>query len=305
LRIPRFIIPGAVTGLDTALEVKNQEFAAVITSENPSHNSQSNNQSNDLTVAITGDDFNHLRNVLRLGVTDKVEIIFSDSGRSFLAEITQVENARAIAALQTELEAPELSALTLVVGICNPKTMDFIVEKSVELGVSKIVFYAGERSQEKLGKEKAEKKALSRSERFSRIAKAALKQSGFGTEPEITFEENLLGALSNLHSQQAPKADLELRLIGLAPSPLDKQLKNKDISNRQSGLTALTFRDYALENIKKNVDSYIVIGPEGGLADNELRQAEQFFYRGLSLGSKTLRTETAVIAACAILRTLN
>ena len=62
--------------------------------------------------------------------------------------------------------------------------------------------------------------------------------------------------------------------------------------------------DRAVENTSQSVDSYILIGPEGGLAPEEIELALSSGYQAASLGAVTLRVETAAVAACSIVSLL-
>ena len=144
--------------------------------------------------------------------------------------------------------------------------MEFIIQKTVELGVTKIVPVASKRCVVKLD----EKKARSKTERWRGIAEAAAKQSMRGIIPEIGevlgFEESLKYAES-----------LDMRLI---PYELASDFgRTRDI----------------IDSLKPDQSLAIFIGPEGGYAEEEIAAAEQSGVIPITLGRRILRTETAAM----------
>lgn len=108
---------------------------------------------------ITGPDVNHIKNVLRMKPGE--QILLSDGkGANCLCEITEIENSRVLARILPELvEDTELPVeVTLYQGLPKGDKMEFIIQKCVELGVSRIVPVEMARSVVKLDKKKEEAK---------------------------------------------------------------------------------------------------------------------------------------------------
>ena len=133
-------------------------------------------------AVITGPDVNHIKNVLRMKPGE--QILLSDGkGTNCLCEITEIENSRVLARILPELvEDTELPVeVTLYQGLPKGDKMEFIIQKCVELGVSRIVPVEMARSVVKLDKKKEEAKR----KRWQGISESAAKQSKRMIVPEI------------------------------------------------------------------------------------------------------------------------
>ena len=144
----------------------------------------------DKSIDITSEDVNHIKNVLRLKVND--EIIISDGrGRDYRCQISVMDHEKVVADILdvcdnfAELE----TGITLFQGFPKADKMEWIIQKTVELGVTRIVPVMTKRTVVKLDAKKAGKKT----ERYQAIALAAAKQSGRGIIPldmnMIPYEE--------------------------------------------------------------------------------------------------------------------
>ena len=158
--------------------------------------------------------------------------------------------------------------IILAQGLAKGEKMDFIIQKAVELGVSEIVPVAMEHSVVRLESEKAVKKA----ERWQKIAEAAAKQSKRDVIPIVqpvqTMEQMLA---NNACSCKLIAYECEDKL-GLKAA-LQKQQELKEV--------------------------LLIIGPEGGISEAELHQAQAAGAWGVSLGKRILRAETAALVAAA------
>ena len=131
---------------------------------------------------ITGPDVNHIKNVLRMKPGE--QILLSDGkGTNCLCEIAEIESSRVLARILPELvEDTELPVeVTLYQGLPKGDKMEFIIQKCVELGVSRIVPVEMARSVVKLDKKKEEAKR----KRWQGISESAAKQSKRMIVPEI------------------------------------------------------------------------------------------------------------------------
>ncbi len=220
---------------------------------------------------ITGADYNHIKNVLRMKKGD--EILVSLGGESHLCEIESLENETALAKiLQESYRSTELPVkLILFQGLPKADKMELIIQKTVELGISEIVPVEMNRCVVKLdGKKKAQKR-----ERWQSIAESAAKQSKRNIIPEI-------GEILSFKQFLEAAKGLDLLLV---------PYENKD------GMAATKA---ALSEIKPDMSVGILIGPEGGFEESEIEAAQAAGGKAISLGARILRTETAAITASAM-----
>ncbi len=217
---------------------------------------------------LTGPDCNHIKNVLRMKKGDT--LLISCEGKSHLCSLKECENELAVAEIIEEnFQDTELPVrLYLFQGLPKGDKMELIIQKSVELGVHKIIPVEMNRCVVKLdGKKKAAKVA-----RWQAIAESAAKQSKRTLIPEIALPLSYGEAV-----REAEKLDLFL-------VPYESKRGTADTKE-------------ALSLIKKGSSVGILIGPEGGFEESEVEKAFSSGGRIVSLGSRILRTETAAITA--------
>lgn len=222
---------------------------------------------------ITGDDVNHIRNVLRMEPGEKV-VISCGRGMDYHCRIREIQTDAVY--LDIEREEPVRTELPvkLVLFQALPKAdkMEFIIQKAVELGAAQVVPVRTRRSVVKLD----EKKAAKKTQRWRAIAQAAAKQSGRGIIPEVhdivCFSEALELA-----------KELDLTLI---PYELYDDM-------------AETVR--TIQKAEKRKSIGIFIGPEGGFERGEVEKAMENGAIPVSLGKRILRTETAGLAILSVL----
>lgn len=227
----------------------------------------------DKSIQIQGADVNHIKNVLRLKSGD--ELIVSDgSGRDYHCCILNVTNEKVVADILdvcdnfSELE----TEITLFQGYPKSDKLELIIQKTVELGVTKIVPVMTERTIVKLDEKKAQKKT----ERYNMIAEAAAKQSGRGIIPTVTMPVSFKQALDMA-------SELEMNLI-----PYEAAEGIADAKR-------------VIQSIKGKRSLGIFIGPEGGFSYEEVEQAKTAGAKVLTLGHRILRTETAGMAIMSII----
>lgn len=229
------------------------------------------------TLEITGTDVNHIKNVLRMRQGEKL-IACDGQGMDFLCEIVSLEHEKILlkelSHKHSETELPV--RVTLFQGIPKRDKMELIIQKSVELGVACIVPVAMKRCIAKIEEEKKEKKKRNR---WQAIAEAAAKQSGRGMIPAISPSMDFLKAI-----RYAMENHMEILLA----------------YEHARGMRAAkeVFVQIACE---KPQDIALFIGPEGGFDDAEIALAREAGAQIISLGSRILRTETAGMAALAML----
>ncbi len=225
------------------------------------------------SVVITGEDVNHVKNVLRLKEND--ELIVSDGrGRDYHCRISGVTNEEVVADICDICDNfSELSTeITLFQGFPKGDKMELIIQKTVELGVTRIVPVMTKRTVVKLDDKKAKKKT----ERYNMIAEAAAKQSGRGIIPEITMPVSFAEAVS-----MAEKLDMNI-------IPYEEA-------------EGVEYSRNIIKGIKGKKSLGIFIGPEGGFAREEVERALDAGASAITLGHRILRTETAGMAVISII----
>jgi len=208
----------------------------------------------------------HLARVLRLGVGDALTL-FDGHGGEYRGEITAVDkkHVRVLtgAHLQKECESP--LEIHLGIAVSRGERMDWIVQKSTELGVTSLSPLSSEHSGVKLAGDRADKKIL----HWQQIAFSACEQCGRNRPPVI-------------HPLQAIN-------LWLASTVAERKFV---LHHRADNIGT----DHAPASIA------LLVGPEGGLSESEITAAAQAGYTALRLGPRVLRTETAPVAAIALLQ---
>lgn len=223
-------------------------------------------------VKIDGDEGHHLRRVLRLGIGDEVNL-FDGIGHEYRAEIVAVTGSTAEVKLVEELvdqvESP--LKLTLVQGLIKGDKFDLVIQKAVELGVSRLQPLVSRYTDLQLSESRAEK----RLERWQRIALEATKQCGRRELTEILPPINF-----NQLIQQVSSPVIFFAERGGQPL--------KDLFSTIKVADRLT----------------VVVGCEGGWHENERQLAKDSGFYLTTLGRRILRAETAGITAVALLQHL-
>lgn len=222
------------------------------------------------TVCLADEDARHASRVLRMKPGESCEL-FMNGGR-YAAEIDAITDTQVTCRIQEVLPSTEAKLrVTLYQGLPKADKMELIVQKAVELGAESIVPVAMSRCVVQLNAKDGAKKQ----ERWQKIAREASKQSGRCILPEvecpISFKE-LLKRLPAHDADIVPWEDAEG--YGIAAF----QREHADI------------RSVA-----------VVIGPEGGMSEEEVRQMQACGCKSVTLGPRILRTETAGLCALSAL----
>ena len=214
----------------------------------------------------------HHVSVLRLKTGDAITL-FNGLGGEYTATLVSIEKKRASAEIKAfdAREAERAHALTLAQALPEGSKMDWIVEKAVELGATSIQPLQAARSVMRLSAERAEKKLA----HWQAIAIAAAEQCGRNRIANV-------GAPAGF-ADWIGQHDLHPRIL---------------LSPRAEQSLAAWARHHPPQA------ATVVIGPEGGLSDSEEAAAIARGALCLSLGSRVLRTETAGLAAMAVLNTI-
>ncbi|MDR2000957.1 MAG: 16S rRNA (uracil(1498)-N(3))-methyltransferase [Zoogloeaceae bacterium] len=222
-------------------------------------------------IALPPDAAHHAAKVLRLGEGDRI-ILFDGRGGEWTGRLRHAGKTvnAAIESFNADDRQPPVS-ITLAQGLPAADKMDWIVQKAVELGVTRIVPVACRRSVIRLSGERMERRVA----HWQAVAIAACEQCRRNLVPEITPLIELPQFLG------AAAADDNTRLI-LAPGA---ETRLAGLPKPASAITLL-------------------IGPEGGFEDSELAAAASAAFHPVSLGPRVLRTETAGPAALAAMMAL-
>ncbi len=217
---------------------------------------------------LQGSAANHVARVLRLRAGDPL-ILFDDGGGEYAATVVSLARHTVRVSvgeyLPTDRESP--LHVTLAQGISRGERMDVVVQKATELGVKRIVPLLAARTVVRLN----DAQAANRLRHWRAIAVAACEQCGRNRLPELT-----------------------------APMTVQQFL----VSQLPEGLRLLLRPDGAMRvpDLPPSPAVTLLIGPEGGLSDAEQSAALAAQFHGLSLGPRILRTETAALAALAVIQ---
>jgi len=243
------------------------------------------------TFEIEGDEFKHLKNSLRLNAGDQIEVYNLPSKQFALAtsEIIGKNSIKVSLDSLLPIDSPDQN-LVVFAGTPEPAVAEILVTKAAELGLSKLVFFAAERSQGNFIKSLKKKNP-----RLKAIAHSAFKQSRQSRILQVSISENLDKALEE-HLQTSgfklvfSTNESSKRLNLVEALHLSPQLEDK-ISSVTNALRA---------------ENYLVVGPEGGLSEKEESIAASRQFQSVTLGPGILRVETAFTVGAGLVQlTLN
>lgn len=220
-------------------------------------------------AVLKEEDTYHLSKVMRARVGDEVEIVCD--GKTFLCRVSN--NSPLQLELVKEIkEKRELNNnIILICALLKGDKLDYVIQKATELGVSEIVLLNSERVIVKV-KEYASNKKI---ERYNRIVKEASEQSKRTKMP-------LLYRLISM--DELKKVEADVKIIAY---------------ESEAGTTKSFWNE--IKKIDKDQKVAIIIGPEGGFSEYEVKLAKQEGYIPVSLGKRILRAETASIYALSVI----
>lgn len=219
----------------------------------------------DNKVLIKGKEFRHIKNVLRTRIDNKIVVITGD-GEEYHSQVSEVKSTYIVANITKITRKTNEPGIYVAIAIAPPKArrMEWFIEKTTELGISEIFPLITKRSVVIPGSIKIK--------RWNRVAVSAIKQSERSVLPKIreavTFEELLSFGLEFPHKFIAYEKERKEVLEGFLHG----------------------------EEVRKVL---ILIGPEGGFEDEEVKAAVEEGFLSVTLGVMKLRTETAGIVALA------
>ena len=235
------------------------------------------NQIKENKIVIIGEDVNHIKNVLRKNIGNTIEICNKDNSNNYLAEIMSIENEMIECSILQELNNNTESNVLINVfqGLPKSDKMELIIQKSVELGASKITPVRMKRCVVKLSGKDEEKKIA----RWQKIAEVASKQC----------ERNII-----------PDVD---RIVSVGD--ICNQIKEYDVvlvAYENEKTNKLKYELEKIKNIfKDKIKIAIVIGPEGGLEPNDVELLKSNGAKIITLGNRILRTETVALNMISII----
>ncbi|HAK05544.1 MAG TPA: hypothetical protein DCM23_02435 [Firmicutes bacterium] len=215
-------------------------------------------------VVLTTNDKHHLLHVMRSRIGDKLEIVFN--AKLFVAEIQQLKPL-IIEVIDEINETEDPLNLTLIYALPKGEKLDLVIQKATELGVERIILFMSKRSVARWSDEDVARKLA----RLQTIAKEASAQAKRLSIPSLKFISSFEEVLKLQFDQKLIASEFEVKKPPFA--------------------VKISIHD----------DVSIIIGPEGGFALDEVKDAIAHGYRPISLGNTILRSETAAISAIAIL----
>ncbi|MBI0102876.1 16S rRNA (uracil(1498)-N(3))-methyltransferase [Gilliamella sp. W8145] len=219
-------------------------------------------------ITLDGNAFNHLIRVLRMKTGESITL-FDGSNQITPAVIHEVNKKTVIVKTANSVLDNRESPLNIHLGqvISRGDKMEFTIQKSVELGVNTITPLLSERCGVKLDQERLEKKV----QQWQKIVISACEQCGRNIIPSINPVMKLENWCANLTDS------LKLNLHPKAEQGINQ-----------------------LPNDNKNIS--LLIGPEGGLSNEEISMTHQYQFTDILLGPRVLRTETAALTAITALQ---
>ena len=216
--------------------------------------------SNNILI-IKGDDAHHIINVMRMNIGEKIFACYNN--KTYICSIQSLSKNEVSLNIEKEIiENKELPCnVTIAHGLVRKEKMEEVIDHITEMGASFYLPVVMKRSNVKLNEEKKDKKLI----RLNKIAKEAAEQSHrtkvLEVLPTTTFKEFIKNS-----------KDYDLKLVA-----------NVDLNNPL----------YIGDVIKDQTNILVLIGPESGIDDNELKQLKENNFLMVSLGKRVLRTEVA------------
>jgi 16S rRNA (uracil1498-N3)-methyltransferase len=219
------------------------------------------------TAELDSDNSHHLNKVLRFPVGQNITL-FNGDGFDYTAVVQSAKKTTNLKVISKKVNNNESKLnLTLAQGIAKGEKMDFLIQKAVELGVTRIIPMKLERCVVRLRDEKVQKKI----DHWQKIANHACEQSGRSVIVDVSH-----------------------------PASLEELL---EVTNH-NGFVLHHRATLGLSQVKVTSKATILIGPEGGLTEKEVNDSEVAGYQSIIIGKRVLRTETASLAAIANMQLL-
>lgn len=225
-------------------------------------------------VVLSGERRHYLVHVLRLGEGAALEV-FDGTGRAFDARVLGVDAQQVRLELGPARNTPPRRAVSVLQGLPKGDKLELVLQKGTELGATAFYPVATARSVVKLEPKRAEE----RTARWSKIVEEAARQCRRNDVPRVHTPQPLLEAARALPP-------------GTVLLVLDEEEHAVPLGE-------------AFRSCAPHAPVALVVGPEGGLAREEVAGLVALGARGVSLGSRILRTETAALAALSVMAHLD
>ncbi|MCP3104558.1 16S rRNA (uracil(1498)-N(3))-methyltransferase [Myxococcus sp. K15C18031901] len=225
-------------------------------------------------VTLTGDRRHYIVHVLRLGEGDAVEV-FDGKGRAFPSQVTAVAEDTVRVRLGEARLAPARRSVSVLQGLPKGDKLELVLQKGTELGASAFLPVDTARSVVKLEPKRAQERAA----RWEKIVEEAARQCRRDDVPRVEVPRPLVTAAR-----------------ALAPGTVVLVLDEEE--------SAVPLGE-AFRAAGAGTPVALVVGPEGGLAREEVEALKALGARPVTLGARILRTETAALAALAVMMHLD
>lgn len=229
------------------------------------------------TIIIQSEDVNHIKNVLRAKIEDTIDVCDCNTSKNYTCKIKQIEDEKIYCNIIEEINS-EVEAnihVSIFQGLPKADKMEFVIQKSVELGVYDITPVEMKRCVVKLDK----KDKIKKIQRWQKIAESAAKQSGRDRIPNVN------------------------QVIGI--DELCDKFKEYDCVLVAYENEKVNFLKQELKKIEKTnfreLHFAIIIGPEGGIDKEEIEKFYHNHAKIITLGKRILRTETVALNILSIL----
>lgn len=237
----------------------------------------SNEQIDDDKIFIIGNDVNHIKNVLRMKNGDLLEVCNKENNKNYECEILNINNDKIeLKILSMNMTNEEKIKITIMQGIPKFDKMELIIQKSVELGVNEIIPLEMEHCVVKL----KESDRLKKIERWKKISEVAAKQCMQNYIPEIRNVENI----KNICKM---KKDYDEIIVAY---------EKEDEVTLKSQINKIKTNGKDVNRIA------IIIGPEGGISNQEISLLKEAGVISVTLGKRILRTETVALNMLSIFK---
>lgn len=228
------------------------------------------------TVLLQGKEHHHLSRVARIKTNEKIWL-FDDLGTNYLARVEKLDKDSTQLSILEKMEKEEPRVkITLAQALLKSKKMDMILQVSTELGVDTIIPVITARTVVKING-----KIESKMERWKKITQSATKQSKRSHLPRILSPVNL--------EDLTRRRDEEKKLL----LSENKGIYLKDILIQNSGSE--------IQKAGPPFSVCVLVGPEGGWAEEEEKYILNNGFEAVTLGNRTLRAETAALCSLALI----
>ena len=218
------------------------------------------------TIELTESVFHHWVRVLRAKVQEKA-IFFNGKGGEYRVTLTEINKKNAFVSVDHFEAIDRTAPFKVILGQVMSKgdRMDYAIQKATELGVTTIQLLTSDRCEMRLKYDRDQKKL----DHWQSVAVAACEQCGMNIVPKV---------LAPISIEEWIQTDLPISRLVMAP--------NKDQKNVL---------------LDAQPELALLIGPEGGLSEAEIKAANQNHFQNWCIGDRVLRTETAPVVALSVL----